>query len=122
MSATFPNKDQKAMIKIIHVTQEMIDNYGKLNGDNDIIHYDIEYARKRGYKDTLAHGPMVMGYVAEMAARKYGAEWHRRGQIKVKFVAPTYPNEDLVLSIDDEGNVEASAGGVVNVVGTATLF
>jgi len=49
------------MEKRIFITQAMIDQYGVLNGDNDIIHYDIDYARQRGYKDTLAHGPMVMG-------------------------------------------------------------
>ncbi len=109
------------MEKTIFITQEMIDQYGRLNGDNDIIHYDAEYARQRGYKDTLAHGPMVMGYAAELAARKYGAAWHTHGSIDVKFVAPTYPGEELLVSIDDDGAVVARAGDTVNVVGTARL-
>jgi len=109
------------MEKRIFITQAMIDQYGVLNGDNDIIHYDIDYARQRGYKDTLAHGPMVMGYAVELAARMYGDAWHRRGEIEVKFVAPTYPNEELVVSIDDGGNVVAKAGETINVVGSARL-
>jgi len=113
--------EKPSMEKRILVTQEMIDNYGKLNGDNDIIHYDVEYAKKRGYRDTLAHGPMVMGYAAELAARKYGKEWHLRGSIEVKFVAPTYPNEELVVTIDDDGTVTARTADALNVVGKAVL-
>jgi len=51
----------------------------------------------------------------------YGDAWHRRGEIEVKFVAPTYPNEELVVSIDDGGNVVAKAGETINVVGSARL-
>jgi len=30
------------------------------SGDNDPIHYDVEYCRERGHKDMLAHGMQVM--------------------------------------------------------------
>jgi acyl dehydratase len=30
------------------------------SGDNDPIHYDVEYCRARGHKDMLAHGMQVM--------------------------------------------------------------
>ncbi|MCY4239196.1 MAG: MaoC/PaaZ C-terminal domain-containing protein [Rhodospirillaceae bacterium] len=30
------------------------------SGDNDPIHYDVNYCRKRGHRDLLAHGMQVM--------------------------------------------------------------
>src|SRR5690606_13024723 len=67
------------MERIIPQTQDMFDAYGRLNGDNDILHYDPEYARKRGFRGTLGHGLMYLAYVADLAARKYGKDWHYRG-------------------------------------------
>ena len=109
------------MEKRFTFTQKLIDDYGKLNGDNDIIHYDIDYARQRGFKDTLAHGPHVAGIAAEMAARKFGAAWHRGGSIDVKFVGPTFPNEEIVIRIEDDGKVTAQSPSGLNFVGQITV-
>lgn len=103
------------------ITQEMIDRYGEINGDNDIIHYDAEYAAKRGFKAPLAHGLMVQGYASALAARKYGADWFTRGEIEVKFVGPLYPDEKITVEIDDEGRLDVSAGDRTCIVGVARL-
>ena len=31
-----------------------------VSGDNDPIHYDVEYCRRRGHRDMLAHGMQVL--------------------------------------------------------------
>ena len=103
------------------VTQEMINRYGEINGDNDIIHYDPDYARKRGFKAPLAHGLMVQGYASAMAAEKFGADWFHRGEIEVKFVGPVYPDETISVEIDDNGRLNVSAGDRTCIVGTARL-
>jgi acyl dehydratase len=57
--------------KTIPQSQKMFDDYGHLNGDNDILHYDDAYAKKRGFRGTLGHGLMYTGYVCDLAAKKY---------------------------------------------------
>lgn len=95
------------------VTQEMIDRYGRINGDNDIIHYDEAYARARGFRGTLAHGLMIMAYAAETGARRYGEQWHRHGRLTVTWTAPVCPG-DVVTVAENDGQVEASVpSGVV---------
>jgi len=47
-------------------TQEMFDNYGQLNGDNDILHYDDAFAKARGSAiarraNTAATGTIAAG-------------------------------------------------------------
>ncbi|WP_028851522.1 MaoC family dehydratase [Thermocrispum municipale] len=103
------------------ITQEKIDRYGEINGDNDIIHYDVDYARERGFKAPLAHGLMVQGYASAMAAEKYGADWFTRGEIHVKFVGPLYPDETITVEIDDDGKLHVAAGDRTCIVGTAKL-
>lgn len=103
------------------VTQEKIDRYGVINGDRDIIHYDLEYARARGFKAPLAHGLMVQGYANDVAIAAYGTDWLRRGSMKVKFVKPVYPDEDVVIELSPTGELTASAPHGVVMIGTATL-
>jgi 3-hydroxybutyryl-CoA dehydratase len=109
------------MRKTYHVTQAMIDRYGVINGDRDIIHYDADYARQRGFPAPLAHGLMVQGYANDMAMDVYGADWCTRGSIKVKFVKPVYPDEDITIEINESGEITATAPHGVAMVGTATL-
>ena len=97
-------------------TQAMIDRYGRINGDNDIIHYDRDYALARGFRGTLNHGMMTMGYVAELGARKFGRDWFYRGELQVKWTGPVCPGDTLVVEAGDDGEVraEVEAGPVAS--------
>src|SRR5262249_12293399 len=75
------------------ISQPMIDNYGRVNGDNNLMHYDREFARTRGYKDAIAHGLMTFAFVSEMLSRYFGPCWVQGSTIRVKFVAPVYPGD-----------------------------
>lgn len=103
------------------VTQEVIDRYGAINGDRDIIHYDAEYAKKRGFRGTLAHGLMVQGYANVMAVDLYGTTWMERGEIEVKFVRPVFPGDSMTVEIDEAGTLTASNQDGPVMVGTAKL-
>jgi acyl dehydratase len=92
------------------VTQATFDRYGRINGDNDIIHYDDAYAKQRGFRGTLAHGLMVMGYMAELAAKRYGDAWYRSGRLRVKWVSPVCPGDHVVARLEDDGSLNASVG------------
>jgi acyl dehydratase len=102
-------------------SQKMFDDYGKLNGDNDILHYDDAYAKQRGFRGTLGHGLMYTGYVCDLAAKKYGRDWHYRGRLTVKYVRGVCPGDELVVSIEPDGTVQCESQHDVTLVGTATL-
>ncbi len=88
-------------------TQAMIDRYGRINGDNDIIHYDHDYAVKRGFRGTLNHGMMTMGYIAELGARKFGRDWFYGGELYVKWTGPVCPGDKLVIEVEEDGRTRA---------------
>ncbi|KQZ14824.1 MULTISPECIES: MaoC family dehydratase [unclassified Mesorhizobium] len=95
------------MNKKYPITQEMIDRYGVINGDNDIIHYDHDYAVSRGFKGPIAHGLMVSGYAIDMACRKWGKDFFYKGEIDVRFRGPVIPGDTVDIVIDD-GSLVAS--------------
>ncbi|MCZ6557478.1 MAG: MaoC family dehydratase [SAR324 cluster bacterium] len=91
----------------IEMTQEKIDRYGRLNGDNDIIHYDNDYAVARGFRGTLNHGMMTLGYIAELGPRRFGRDWFFRGEFKVKWIDPVCPGDELLVELDEHGHAIA---------------
>lgn len=92
----------------IETTQAMIDRYGRINGDNDIIHYDHDYAVERGFRGTLNHGMMTMGYIAELGARKFGKDWFTGGEIYVKWINPVCPGDVLEIEVGEDGTVDCA--------------
>lgn len=107
--------------KTIPQTQRMFDEYGHLNGDNDILHYDEDFAKKRGFRGTLGHGLMYTGYVADLAAKQYGRDWHYRGELTVKFVGPVCPGDELKIMLADDGKVKSESQFCTTLVGSAKL-
>lgn len=93
--------------RAIPQTQEMIDRYGRINGDNDIIHYDRDYAVARGFRGTLNHGMMTLGYIAELGAERFGRDWFYAGELQVKWIDPVCPGDTLEIAADEAGEVEA---------------
>ena len=91
------------------ITQELINRYGALNGDNDTLHYDAAYARAQGFAGTIAHGLMLLGPVAELAASRFGASWFAGGHVSMKWVAPTYAGDAITATIDEAGKIEVYA-------------
>ncbi len=77
------------------ISQDVINRYGKLNGDNNIIHYDGDFARQHGYRDAIAHGMMTFGLISEMMTRFLGKGWVSGGKIEIILVAPVYSGDTI---------------------------
>jgi acyl dehydratase len=110
------------MQREIAITQPMIDGYGRINGDNDIIHYDHAYALARGFRGTLLHGPHMTAFAADLGARRHGADWLTRGRLHTKWVGPACPGDTFDVRLDEAGRIEATSGGELAMVGEAGLM
>ena len=107
----------------VRMTQEKIDRYGRLNGDNDILHYDRDYCLERGFRGTIAHGMHNMAPAVDLALEKYGREFFYRGRVSVRWTGPVCPGDEQVTVLDADDNVVArieNDGGTV-MVGKSTL-
>jgi acyl dehydratase len=109
------------MQREIPIDQAKIDLYGKINGDNDIIHYDHEYCLKRGFRGTLVHGPHLSAFVCDLAMKKYGKDWFYRGKLHTKWIGPVCPGDNLIVELKDDGSVVERVKDEVTVIGRAVL-
>lgn len=77
------------------ISQPMINQYGRVNDDTNLMHYDGEFARARGYRDAIAHGLMTFAFVSEMLGQYFGSQWAQGGKVRIKFIAPVYPGDTI---------------------------
>ena len=107
------------------VTQEMIDQFAALSGDDQWIHTDPERAQRESpYGTTVAHGNLTLSLIDGL--RKGLTEWSgfklgvNYGWNKIRFPAPVPSGSKVrataeIMSVDDVG------GGWVQVVTKFTV-
>lgn len=68
------------------------------SGDNDPIHYDVEYCRRKGHRDMLAHGMQVFIQSAAGAGAfpsEVADSLVAMLEVSASFVAPVYRGDTL---------------------------
>ena len=77
------------------ISQPMIDQYGKVNNDTNLMHYDRAFAQQHGYRDAIGHGLMTFAFASEMLGQYFGPQWTLGGKVRIKFIAPVYPGDTI---------------------------
>ena len=94
------------------LTQRHIDAYSGVRTRS--IHSDEAWARRKGFRTTLAQGMMSTAYVSEMMTRLLGAGFVKGGTMSVTFVQPVYAGDRLtVRGVVKELRAERDATRVV---------
>jgi len=96
------------------VTQEMIDEFAELSGDDQWIHVDVERAKKESpFGTTVAHGNLTLslidGFRLDLISATGFALGVNYGWNKVRFPAPVPSGSRVrargeVMSVDEAGN------------------
>lgn len=84
------------------VTQDMINQFADLTGDNQWIHVDTEKAKMSPFGSTIAHGFLVLSLAPKLVAEMITLEGIRLGLNygfdKVRFVSPIPVNSEVRMS------------------------
>ena len=78
------------------VTQDQINRYAEVSGDNNPVHLDSGFAAETAFGRIVAHGMLVLAFVSEMMTRQFGREWLETGTLKVRLKAPVYPGDSVL--------------------------
>ena len=62
--SSFKAGDEIPSLRLEKITRSMLSSYANASGDLNPIHIDPVFARKAGLKDVIAHGMLVMAYLA----------------------------------------------------------
>ena len=91
------------------------------SGDNDPIHYDVEYCKKRGHPDMLAHGIQVLMQTAA-GAGTFPSEVKDSliGMIEIfgKMLKPVYREDTLYPELKITKLTEQKTTGVIEMEAT----
>jgi acyl dehydratase len=97
-------------------TEALFAAFQLASGDNDPIHYDVEYCRRRGHPGMLAHGMQVMiqtaagaGVFPHLVADSLVAML----ECSAKFVKPVYAGDTLYPMLEVVELVPQRTTGVV---------
>ena len=95
------------------VTQEMVDEFARLSGDDQWIHVDVERAKKESpFGTTIAHGNLTLslidGFRLQLISSSGFALGVNYGWNKVRFPAPVPAGSRVrakaaVISVDEAG-------------------
>jgi acyl dehydratase len=77
------------------ISQRQIDTYSGVRPNS--IHTDEAWARKKGFRTTLAQGMMSTAYVSEMMTRLLGAGFVKGGAMSIAFIKPVYAGDRLTV-------------------------
>lgn len=69
----------------------------RLSGDDNPLHLDARYARRRGFAGTVVHGGLIIAQVSRLLGTVLpgpGCVWH---SLAIRFRAPLYIDEPAVL-------------------------
>ena len=87
----------------------MLASYAGASGDHNPIHIDIDFAKKSGLADVIAHGMLVMSFLAQAITNIFPQDSIKK--FDAKFIAITSINDILtckgkVVDIKSEGSLK----------------
>ena len=91
------------------ITQEMMENFQKISGDDSSIHIDSSFAKKRGFKDRVVYGMLSSVFFSTIVGVYLPGENGLLKSIECDYLQPVY--------IDDVLHIEAMIEAVYKTVG-----
>ena len=95
----FKDLDVGASFKFTEiVTEEKMELFLKLSGDNNTLHCDEEYAKKSNMKGRVVYGMLTSSFYSTLVGVYLPGENCLLQEIKISFNNPLYIGEEIVVS------------------------
>ncbi|MDB9884149.1 MaoC/PaaZ C-terminal domain-containing protein [Candidatus Marinimicrobia bacterium] len=85
--------DEIPSLNINPISRSMLALYAEASGDHNPIHIDINFAKKSGLSDVIAHGMLVMSFLAQAITNIFPQESIKK--FDSKFISMTNINDIL---------------------------
>ena len=83
-------------LKIRPISRANLALYAGASGDHNPIHIDSDYANRIGFKDVIAHGMLIMGYLGRILTNNINQS--QILEYNVKFISITNIGDQLTCS------------------------
>lgn len=82
----------------VTVTEEMMDIFQTLSGDENPMHTDAKYAKGKGMQDRVVYGMLTSFFYSRLVGMYLPGKFCTLHEIKVNFNKPVYPGDLLCVS------------------------
>ena len=80
------------------ITEEKMEAFCILCGDENPLHTDAEYAREKGYKDRVAYGMLTSSLISTMVGMYLPGKYSVLQSVESKFLQPVYAGDVLTMT------------------------
>lgn len=82
----------------VQVTEEMMDQFRIITGDDNPLHADAVYAREKGYENKVVYGMLTASFLSTLAGVYLPGERSLIHSVETKFLKPVLAGDVLVVS------------------------
>ena len=82
----------------VSVTDEMLDGFRNITGDDNPFHRDDDFAKKQGFKGHVAFGMLTASFLSTLAGMYLPGKKSIIQNTEIKFMKPVYPGDTLTVS------------------------
>lgn len=80
------------------ITPDMQEMFMQISGDENPLHTDEEYAKSKGYKETVVYGMLTASLYSTLAGMYLPGEKSLLQSVESKFVKPVYVGDILTVT------------------------
>ena len=86
-----------------NITEEMMDAFGQISGDENPLHRNQAFAQSQGYKDRVVYGMLTSSLLSQLVGVHLPGRYCLLQGLELKYLHPVYAGDTLtVKGIVDE--------------------
>lgn len=81
----------------VTITEEMMENFLSLSGDENPLHCDREFALSQGYQDKVVYGLLTTSFISRLIGVLLPGRYCLLQGIELKYTKPVYVGDILIV-------------------------
>ena len=94
-------------VRKIQISQDMVNDYARISGDDNPIHQDPSFARDEGFDTTIVHGMFVLSLMGEYFSVSSKFDTQSKLLLNARFKKPVYVDEEITFFIENKKKIIA---------------
>ena len=79
------------------VTEEMMDAFWKISGDENPLHMKKEFAQSQGYRDRVVYGMLTSSFLSQLVGVHLPGKYCLLQGMELKYLNPVYAGDTLTV-------------------------
>ena len=100
-------KEGDEVVTDFWVTEEKILQFAELVGDFAPVHFDSEFARNKGFDDTIAHGLFTASFISGVLGNSLPGPESVINELTLKYHRPLYKGQTIQVRVSVQRVVHA---------------